>query len=113
LGFTHTHAPEQDGKDVMRISAIVGHRLETDWETDQGPFFGCRAEKGLVVLFVDTHVVVPGDDEELQRVKLLVLFSQATITVSRSLWDNWLRCADAVGRCFGVAISVLDRSEEY
>jgi hypothetical protein len=95
----------------MRISAILGHRLETGWERDQGRFFACRAEKGLVAQFVDTHVVVPGDDEELQRVKLLVLFSQATILVSRFPWDSWLRFADVVSRCFGINILVLDRSE--
>jgi hypothetical protein len=97
----------------MRISAIVGHLPEIDWERNQGRFLGCRAEKGLVAQFVDTHVVVPGDDEALQRAKPPVLLTQATIIVSRFPWDSSLRVADAMSRCFGVGISVLDRSEGY
>jgi len=99
--------------EVMRISSIVGHRLQQEKQRDQGKegrYFATHAEKQLVAYFIDKHVLIASEDDELLRAKPPVLLKQATILVSRPPCSDCLQFIETVNKALGLVISVLDCS---
>lgn len=102
--------------DVMRISQIVGHELPIDQQRDQGSkgrFFASHAEKQLIAYFINKHVLVECEEQELlQRAKRPILLKQATILVSRPPCGDCSGFIEAVNTNLHLRISVLDCSKE-
>lgn len=102
--------------EVMRISSTVGHPLPIEERRDQGKegqYFASHAEKQLVAFFINKHVLIEAEDDELlQRVKPPVLLEKATILVSRPPCGDCLQFIKTVNTALGLIITVLDRSEK-
>lgn len=118
-GWSHGDTVTVSGKEwtaeVMRISLILGHQLQTDERRDQGnrgQCFASHAEKQLMAYFISKHVLIENEDEDrLFQVKPPVLLKQATILVSRPLCGDCVQFIQTVNTNLGLMISVLDRSE--
>jgi hypothetical protein len=102
--------------EVLRISSTVDHRLQKEEQRDQGKegqYFATHAEKQLIAYFINKHVLIKAEDDELlQQAKPPVLLKQATILVSRPPCGDCLQFTETVNRVFDLMISVLDCSQK-